>query len=242
MSSASWSVAGVELDREFVLLDDQLGIDAGIAGPADDLDDPAFRRSAAHGIGDDLGGHDVAVFGLAGVLPADDQVLGDLGVLGRYKSVSAGLRIGKLIGADDPGVRALEDADDHALALACDLLSADRRRYAGHDLVAVHGVQLALRGDIDVGLAFFLRQHEPEALGMGLEDAGFEVHLLGQAVAVAARLDDLAGQDELVQRPFELMPVIGRELQQPHQFAHHHGLAGPGLDQIDELFVGVVHK
>ena len=91
-------------------------------------------------------------------------------------------------------------------------------------------------------LPFFSGMHEPVARGMGLEDAGLEVHLFGQAVAVAARLDDLAGQDEFVQRVLEVVPVLGLELEQAHQFAHHHGLAGPGLDQFYELFVGVFHN
>ena len=43
-----------ELYRQFILFDDELGFYAGLAGFADDPDDPAFRRPAAHGIGDDL--------------------------------------------------------------------------------------------------------------------------------------------------------------------------------------------
>ena len=67
------------------------------------------------------------VFCKTRVFPADDEVLCYLGVLGRDKSVSAGLWIRKLVGPDDPGVRPFEDANDNALALAHDFLSPGRR-------------------------------------------------------------------------------------------------------------------
>ena len=77
---------------------------------------------------------------------------------------------------------------------------------------------------------------------MGLEDAGFEVHLVRQAVPVAARLDDLSGQHELVQRVLQVVPVVGLEPEQAHQFPDHHGFACPGPERFDELFMSVVHN
>ena len=150
--------------------------------------------------------------------------------------------VGTLIGPDDLRVRTFQDADDRALAFALGLFPADGRRYAGHDLVTVHGVELAPHGDEDVRLPFFLGDQEPEARRMRLEDAGLEVHFVRQPVAVAARLDDLAALHELVQRVLEIVTVFGLELQQAHELARHDGLAGPGPDDLEKLFVGVVHK
>ena len=42
---------------------------------------------------------------------------------------------------------------------------------------------------------------EAEAARMGLDLADHEVHPIGQTVAVAARLNEVAGLDELLQQP-----------------------------------------
>ena len=57
-----------------------------------------------------------------------------------------------------------------------------------------------MRGDVDV-LAVLpvrrvLRHHEAEAAGIRGQTADDEVHLVGQAKAIAANLEELAGRDQ----------------------------------------------
>ena len=79
------------------------------------------------------------------VVLVDEDVLGDPGIGRRHEAVGRHPGLGQFEGADDLGMRPLEDADDHAFPFAFLLFpSVRRRRYAGHDLVAVHGVEPAL--------------------------------------------------------------------------------------------------
>ncbi len=93
--------------------------------------------------------------------------------------------------ASDDGRRAaLEDADDASFGAAVgDAL--DPR----HDAVAVHRLVQVAAGDVDVALDVFggaLGDDEAEAARVGGDPPDDEVHPVGQAVAVAPRLDQRA--------------------------------------------------
>ena len=228
--------------REFVLLNDELGIDPGVSRFSDDPDDPAFGRSALQRVGDDLGGHQVTGPCRAGVLGAHHKVLGDPLVRGRNEPEAAALGSARFIGPDDPGARALQDADDDAFPLAGRFLFACRRRYPHDHLVAVHGVQPAGGGHVNIGFSLCIGDDESEARGMGLEPARFKVHLFCEAVPVPAGLDDLAFADQFCQDMFEVVPVLDLELELAHDLAHHHRFASyMVLIRWIELFVCVFH-
>ena len=59
---------------------------------------------------------------------------------------------------------------------------------------------------------------------MGLQCSGLQFHLLGQSEPVSPRLDDLAFQDELVQRVFDITARLRLQPELPHQFPEEHGL------------------
>ena len=115
-----------------------------------------------------------------------EDIVVELRIVRRHESE----RLVALKRANDPLVRALDDADDLALARAPLLLG---RLDARHDAVAVHGgaerdarhedVRILLRL-LDVG------DDEAEALRRHRELADDEVHAARDAVEVAAVLDD----------------------------------------------------
>ena len=175
-----------ELLREVVLAHDGEHVDARIALLAEHLDDLALRVVAAGRPFRDLDDDFAARARAAEMLFRDKDVVIELRVVRRHE----GERLVALERADDPLVRALDDADDLALARAAFLL---RRLDARHDAVAVHGSaeRDARHEDVRVLLRLLdVGDDEAEALRRHRELADDEVHAARDAVEVAAVLDD----------------------------------------------------
>ena len=175
-----------ELLREVVLAHDGEHVDARVALLAEHLDDLALRVVAAgrpfRDLDDDLRARARA----AEMLLRHEDVVVELRVVRRHE----GERLVALERADDPLVRALDDADDLALARAAFLL---RRLDARHDAVAVHGraERDARHEDVRILLRLLdIGDDEAKALRRHRELADNEVHAARDAVEVAAVLDD----------------------------------------------------
>ena len=65
-----------------------------------------------------------------------------------------------------------------------------------------------------------LRHDEAVAARMRLQAADVEIHLLGQAEALAADLDEIAGRDERFEVPLERRPLVARDLEELQELAH----------------------
>ena len=194
--------------REVVLAHDRKNVDARVADLAEHLDDLALRIAAAvrplRDLDDDLAARLRAVE----CFLWHEDILAELRVVRRHEAE----RLATLERADDLLVRALEDADDLALARASFLLSW---RHAGDDAVAVHGrIEVRARHE-DIRLLFgiaHIRDDEAEALGRHREAADDEVHAARDAVEVAAILDDRALFFQFFKRCIELYEVLRRQL------------------------------
>ena len=137
-----------------------------------------------------------------------EDILAELRVVRRHEAE----RLAALERADDFLVRALEDADDLALARTAFFLC---RRHACDDAVAMHGrIEVRPRHE-DIRLLFRLahiRDDEAEALGRHREAADDEVHAARDAVEVAAVLDDCALFLQFLERRIELHELFLRQL------------------------------
>jgi hypothetical protein len=76
------------------------------------------------------------------------------------------------------------------------------------------------------------RDDEPEPVRVTLKPAGHQIHLSGNAVAVALDGDQLAVPDHLVQKLLKGRPAILRDAERAHQFAQKHGMGGLFLDPL----------
>ena len=194
--------------REVVLAHDRKNVDARVADLAEHLDDLALRIATAvrplRDLDDDLAARLRAVE----CFLWHEDILAELRVVRRHEAE----RLAALERADDLLVRALEDADDLALARAPFLLC---RCHAGDDAVAVHGcIEVCARHE-DIRLLFriaHIRDDETEALGRHREAADDEVHAARDAVEVAAILDDRALFFQFFKRCIELYEVLRRQL------------------------------
>ena len=194
--------------REVVLAHDRKNVDARVADLAEHLDDLALRIAAAvrplRDLDDDLAARLRAVE----CFLWHEDILAELRVVRRHETE----RLAALEGADDLLVRALEDADDLALARAPFFLC---RRHAGDDAVAMHGrIEVRARHE-DIRLFLRLahiRDDEAEALGRHREAADDEVHAARDAVEVAAVLDDRALFLQFLERRIELHELFLRQL------------------------------
>ena len=86
----------------------------------------------------------------------------------------------------------------------------------------MHGVLQIVRGDVDVAREAFdrtLGRDEAKPGWMAVELADHQIHLIGQAVAIAFDLDQRAVVDERAQDALELGPLFARNPQHAQQFA-----------------------
>ena len=97
---------------------------------------------------------------------------------------------------------------------------------ARHDAVAVHRLGEIRGGDVDVLplAARVLGDDESETAGIRGEPADDEVHLLGQAEAVAANLQQLAGVTERLQLALEGGALLARHAQDLRELAGGGGM------------------
>ena len=145
-----------------------------------------------------------------------------------------------------PDSSTLEAADDRSTSRArgcgrC-VLRRDRSPRAldaRDDAVAVHRlIQVAARDEDVAGHAFDrpVRDDEAEAARMGLDPADDQVHAVGQAETVAARLNQVAGLDEPLEQAFQRGALFAGDLQPLHQFAGGGRVLDPVADGGQQLF------
>ena len=108
---------------------------------------------------------------------------------------------------------------------------------ARDDAVAVHRFVQVRPGDVDVAAASSGRSGHDEAVAAGvrLEPADVEVHLLGQAEALAADLDEIAGGDERVEVALERRALVARHLEELKELADAGGMMHPLAHQRENL-------
>ena len=93
-------------------------------------------------------------------------------------------------------------------------------------------------GDVDVAagrLERTLGGDEPVAGRMRLQPADVQVHLFGQAEALPANLDEIAGGDERLDVPLERRALVARDLENLQQLAHAGGMMHPLAHERENL-------
>ena len=131
-------------------------------------------------------------------------------------------------------LRALEDADDAPLDASALLDPLD----AHDDAVAVHRLVQVRTGDVDVaaGVERPFRHDEPVAAGVRLETADVQIHLLGQAEALSADLDEVARRHQRSDVPLERRAFFARHLEQLEEFADAGRVMHPFAHRREDLF------
>ena len=187
--TASATASGGVRVGNAVLADDDLGVDArrvDVAEHFGDAADGAARRGRpARELDDDHLARRRAAF-----LAGRHEDVHQHAPIERHDVAHAVLVA--VVAADDPRVAALEDADDAPFDAAAFLDPLDAR----DDAVAVHRLVQVRSRDVDVAAAVErpLGDDEAVAAGMRLQPADVQVHLFGQAEALAANLDEIAGR------------------------------------------------
>ena len=131
-------------------------------------------------------------------------------------------------------MRALEDPDDAPFGAAAVLDALD----ADDDAVAVHRFVEVRAGNVDVAAADSSgRSGRDEAVAgrVRLQAADVEVHLLGQAEALAANLNEIAGGDERLDVALERGALVARHLENLQQLAHAGGMVHPLAHEREDL-------
>ena len=92
-------------------------------------------------------------------------------------------------------------------------------------------------GDVDVAAGFErpLGRDEAVAGRVRLQPADVEIHLLGQAEALPADLDEIARGDERLEVPLERGALVARNLQELEEFAHAGGMVHPLAHERENL-------
>ena len=215
-----------------VLADDDLGVDAGRVDVADDLDDLADRSARRRRPARDRGRDHVVRLGVALVARRNLDVHDQPAI---EWDDEAGAGAVSLEAADDRRRAALEDPQDPAF-----------RAFVRHaldardDAVAVHGLIEIAAGDVDVAgdaVDRAIGHDESEPAGVGRDPSDDQVHSIGQAVAVAPRLDERAGAGELLEQPLERRALLSRYLQPLEQLPRRRRVLDFVANQLEQLFV-----
>ena len=108
---------------------------------------------------------------------------------------------------------------------------------ADDDAVAVHRFVEVRPGNVDVAARVerTLGGDEPVAGRVRLQPADVEVHLLGQAEALAADLNEIARGDERLDVPLERRALVAGNLEDLKQLAHAGGMVHPLAHQRENL-------
>ena len=137
--------------------------------------------------------------------------------------------------ADGVARAALEDADDPAFRAAVgDPLDA------GHDAIAMHRLIQIAAGNVDVARHLLerpIRHDEAKAARVGRDPADDEIHPVGQAVTVAARLHQLAVGHQLPEQALESRALLTGKLEPLEQLARGGGVVYLFANQLEELFL-----
>src|SRR5688572_2484098 len=135
--------------------------------------------------------------------------------------------------ADHGFLAALKDADDPSFQPAFGLPLDP-----GHDTIAVHRFGKVRRRDKDVlalALLRLFRHDESKAAWIGLQPSDDDVHFLGNAVAVAANLEQLAARDERLDLPLEAVALFTGHAEQLRQLTRRGGVVRSFLDETKDL-------
>ena len=124
--------------------------------------------------------------------------------------------------ADQRGGASFQDADDPSLRPA---ETMHTRLDAHQHVIVMHGAAQFLPADVNV-LRIVFGNHKPVAVRMAGQDAGDQVHLVGQAVTPAAQFDDRPFGGHLLELGAELAPLVIGNAQEAHQFRKLHRPVG----------------
>ena len=215
-----------------VLADDDLGVDAGRVDVAEHLGDAADRAARGGRPARQLDRHHLAGRRAAFLARRDDDVHQHAAI--ERRDVAHAVLVA-VVAADERFVAALEDPDDAPFGAAALLDALD----AHHDAIAVHRFVEVRAGDVDVAAGRFERtlgRDEAVARRMGLKAADVEIHLLGQAEAMPANLNQVAGGDERLDVPLERRALVARNFEDLQQLAHAGGMMHPLAHEREHLF------
>ena len=143
-----------------------------------------------------------------------------------------------IVTADERFVAALQDADDAPLGAPTAVFVDDAALDPDDDPVAVHRLVEERRRNVDVAarLERALGRDESVAGRMRLQAADVEIHLLGQAEAVPANLNQVARGDERLDVAFERGALVARNLEDLKELAHGGGMMNPLAHEGEDLF------
>ena len=109
------------------------------------------------------------------------------------------------------------------------------------DSIAVNGAAKVRSGNEDVAgvVKRPLGRDEAIAAGVRLQTADVQIHLLGQAEAMAADADEIAGRDERVDVPLERRPLLARHAEELENLSDAGGMMDPLTHQREHLIARV---
>ncbi len=196
-----------------VLADDDGRVDARVVDVAQYLDDPSNRPASGARPPDDLDRHHLPGLRAACVRRRHGDLGLEAAVERRDEPDSSRV---DLEPPHEPPVRALEDLDDAALGpiAAAEALDARHHAVAVHRFLNVRGRDEHIRL---AGATGAIGSHERVSAGVQLQPADDEIHLLGQAVPLAAHLHQQALVDEALELAPEACPPLARDRQKLHQ-------------------------
>ena len=215
-----------------MLADDDFGIDARRVDVADHLDDLADRPARRRRPSRDGGRHHIVRFRVALVAGRNLHVH-DQAAIERDDEAGAGSV--SLEASDDRRRATFEDPQDAAL-----------RAFVRHaldsrdDAVAVHRLIQVAAGDVDIPAHAVNRaigHDESEPARMGRNPPDDEIHPVGQAVAVAASLDELALAHQVLEQPLERRALFPRYLQALQELSRRSRMLDLLANQLQQLFV-----
>src|SRR5215831_13354333 len=193
---------------DVVFANDDFGVDAGRVNLPQHVRDAPYRAASRRGPTRNLHRHHLAGRRAAFVSRRNENIHEHAPV--EWHDV-AHARVVSVVAADDPCAAALENADHAAFDAPTLFDSLDTH----DDAIAVHGFVQELWRNIDVAARFewTLGCDEPVPGRVRLQPSDVEVHLLGQAEAMAADLNELAGCDERFDVSLERRALVARDLQ-----------------------------
>ncbi len=190
------------------LTDDDLGVDTRLVDGAENVSDAAQGRPGGSRPSSDFHRHHVTGLGVLLLTRWNLDVHNQPAVERHDEAHPA------LVDVETPdGCRRtpFQDAKDSALrATVRDTLDA------GDHAIAVHGLVQIAAGNVDVAgdvLNRAVGHDETEPARIGRDPSDHQVHQVGYAVAVAARLDQGARRDQVFQEALERRPLLARHLQ-----------------------------
>src|SRR5688500_12467587 len=217
------------------LADDDLGVDAWLVDVAKHFRDAAYRTPRRRRPARDLHDDHLARFRRE-PLPRRHVHVGEHAPV-EWHDITQPFVV-HFETSDQAFLAALEDADNAPFE-AFRRLPLDAR----DDAIPVHGFAEIRCGDVDVlALATLgvLGHDESETRRIGLQLADDQIHLVGNPVAVAPNLQQLAAGGERLELAPERVAFFARHAKQLRQFARGGGVMDAVADEFEEI-AGVGH-